>query len=399
MFYHLWKFADAAGDAQTVYEDCHRRLEAPPADQYLRDYPYVHNAYIAGYLGFLELEKLAGYPESAGVRAELDRLLQLRVTGFSKDTPFWDLSCIDNALSISRNFMFLVPELGDYLREHAHEEVLEALEEYGTVAPYWFVSGFEETCGENGVQHFFDYHALFQAGALILDAGPQDLMKHLDVPATAIGDLFYIHNLVSILEASPGGLGKRARPTSGTFGTPIEYTVTFSGVGDSLTLTDTLPIGVSAPSGFVLEGTSAAPVYDGRKHLLIWQDSPTFGEAVSIRYTVTITETEPQALDNVAELRGPDGSLDRSTARVIANPHRDYLPWVLRFYQSHAELSSQLYGGAQTTLAQSLPLDPGTLHVWQGGQETAIHSLSAGKRRRETSSQCGNGQASSICNG
>lgn len=176
---------------------------------------------------------------------------------------------------------------------------------------------------------FFDYHALFQALALFLEESHQDLVKYLDVPATGIGDLFYIHNLVTVLEASPG-LEKSAKPTSGTSGTSIEYTVTFQGVGDTLTLTDTLPIGVSVPSSFVLEGTDTSPVYDGVNHCLLWQDSPPPGQAVTIRYTVTITEQDPQILVNIAELRGPAGSTGRSTACVFANPLSQYLPWILR---------------------------------------------------------------------
>ena len=50
--------------------------------------PFVHNAYIAGYLGYLGLERLAGQPESSQIRQELDRLLQLRASQFSKNSAY-----------------------------------------------------------------------------------------------------------------------------------------------------------------------------------------------------------------------------------------------------------------------------------------------------------------------
>ena len=40
-------------------------------------------------------------------------------------------------------FMFLVPELGQYLHDNALEKVQDALIEYSEIAPYWFVSMFD----------------------------------------------------------------------------------------------------------------------------------------------------------------------------------------------------------------------------------------------------------------
>ncbi|NIV36115.1 MAG: hypothetical protein GWN58_43705, partial [Anaerolineae bacterium] len=73
MFYGLWKYAEVFGSARDIFDNAKSRLESPPDDGYLIQYPYIHNAYIAGYLGYLELEGLAGYPESTAVRAELNR--------------------------------------------------------------------------------------------------------------------------------------------------------------------------------------------------------------------------------------------------------------------------------------------------------------------------------------
>ena len=51
-------------------------------------YPYEINAYIAGHLGYLELEKLAGQPESSEVRQTLDQTPGLAGREFLQDTPF-----------------------------------------------------------------------------------------------------------------------------------------------------------------------------------------------------------------------------------------------------------------------------------------------------------------------
>jgi hypothetical protein len=170
--------------------------------------PHVHNTYIAGYLGYLELEKLAGAPESMSIKNEYLRLLQLRADNFTKDSAYYDKYKTNDgaycrSLNVASNFMFLVPELAQYLRDHALTKVQEAIDEYEDLAPYWFASNFEDGFAETGSVHFYDRHALFQAKALILQEPRAELGKYLDVPAVAVGDLYYIQNLVAWLEAPP----------------------------------------------------------------------------------------------------------------------------------------------------------------------------------------------------
>ena len=336
MFYALWKYAEVFGEAEGIFAASHSRLESPPLDAYLIEYPYVHNAYIAGYLGYLELEALAGYPESTGVRATLNRLLTLRASTFSKDTPSTDGSAV-RSLSVARNFMFLVPELGQYLREHILGEVQEAVEEYSSVAPYWFVADYHTAHGESANQHFYDYHALFQAKALILQESGDELVKYLDVPAVQVGDLFYIHNLIALLEAGlgvEGDLEKTVTPGSAWQGDALSYALNFSSNGSALILTDTLPAGVSAPYNFDLEGTTVMPIYDPGMHRLTWaSDVGTQGQPVTLRYSVTIDVTIPQLLENTAMLDlGENGATITVVALAIANPQRLYLPLSMRTY-------------------------------------------------------------------
>ena len=116
MFYALWKYAQLFGGAKQIFDASKSHLEPVPSSDILAKMPFVHNAYISGYLGYLELQKLAGYSESATVRTELDRLLTLRVSAFSKNSPYpattgptAETYC--RTLNVARNFMFLVPEL------------------------------------------------------------------------------------------------------------------------------------------------------------------------------------------------------------------------------------------------------------------------------------------------
>jgi outer membrane protein assembly factor BamB len=205
-FYALWKYAELFGNATAIFDASKTKLPPVPADSVLLEMPHVHNAFIAGYTGYLELEALAGNPPSADVQADLDDLLSLRATNFSKDTSDAYFSEFDKyycrTLNVSRNFMYLVPELADYLRVNALGKVQEALAEYETIAPYWFVSNSETTFAEGILVPAYDYHALFQAKALILQEPRSQLTPFIDVPSFAIGDLFYIDNLISAIEAN-----------------------------------------------------------------------------------------------------------------------------------------------------------------------------------------------------
>jgi outer membrane protein assembly factor BamB len=212
-FYVLWKYAQEFGGPQEVYAAVKGKLPPLPPESDWLLYPYEINACIAGHLGYLELEKLAGQPETAAVRDTLKKLLTWRAENFSKDTPFPPKGPYNkaqpnshaNRINLSRNFIFLTPELGQHLHDLALAKVQEAVEEYNRVGPYWFVSRYEGCLQEATVQNLHDYFALLQAKAWILKESREELVKYLDVPGFARGDCFYIHNLLSALEARPAG--------------------------------------------------------------------------------------------------------------------------------------------------------------------------------------------------
>lgn len=203
-FYAVWKYAQAFGNATTLFNTCKSLLWTPPADSVLAQYPFAHNAWIAGYTGYLELQKLAGQAEDAAKRATLNRLLALRASNFSKDNPWGPDGYNDGQiLSVARNFMFMTPELGAYLRANALSKVQAAFNEYMRVAPYWFVTKFEATYSEGVMQPIFDYSALFAAKAMIFQQSREELARYLDVPAFARGDLAYLYNLILTIQATP----------------------------------------------------------------------------------------------------------------------------------------------------------------------------------------------------
>ncbi len=213
--YAVWLYAEEFGGATTQLNNVKANqtlmntLTAIPADSILAEKPYVLNAYIAGLTGYINLAQLAGSGENlSGHQATLNSLLAKRANTFSKDAPdrFFENGqpqyyyC--RALNVSRNFMFLTPELADYLQANANGKVTTALNEYETIAPFWFVSKPEVAFGEGVRQHLYDVNAIFQAKALIMDAPHSELGKYIDVPAFPVGDLYYILNLATALEAN-----------------------------------------------------------------------------------------------------------------------------------------------------------------------------------------------------
>jgi len=225
-FYAMWKYAAnvAPSNTQRIYQAARDKITTPYAggthvsptatDGYLIDHPYECNAYIAGYIGFLRLQELAGKQTEdiqvcTEIADELRRLVVLRANNFSKDSPYTNYGdgYEMTMMNLSRNFLFIVPELREELQKlnlltAFVSNSREALLEYNNVGPYWFVSRFNAATAESGFQNLYDYPALFSAKAWILQDSREELYKYLDVPAFPRGDYFYIQNLIAIVEVS-----------------------------------------------------------------------------------------------------------------------------------------------------------------------------------------------------
>jgi len=202
--YAMWKYAQVFGGAEELLEQARRVIRDPvPDDKALNEFCYIANAFIAGYVGYLNLEKMAGKPESADIRQQLDRLMKLRADNFTKVTPWTDTSRGSHIkrMSVFRNYLYLTAELADYLRTNALDKVQDSLDHINFVAPYWFVTRYEGCLQESNIQNLSDYNCVFQAHAWILKKPRAELDKYLDVPAWRVGDMDYIQQLASLLEA------------------------------------------------------------------------------------------------------------------------------------------------------------------------------------------------------
>ncbi|MCA9917803.1 MAG: PQQ-binding-like beta-propeller repeat protein [Anaerolineales bacterium] len=238
-WYALWKYAEEFGGASTILADSQSffmdEFNNQPSDTLLLNMPLMHNAYIAGYVGYTELQKLAGQTPSSSVTNELNRLLALRANNFSKNTAYEtvddDVYC--RTLNISSNFMYLVPELADYLRNNALAKVNSALVEYETVAPYWFVTFFAGGYAENAIVPLYDAHSIFMAKAFILEAPGDELAQYLDEPGFATGDLFHIQKLTAVIENQVYGFTLNISPGVAhvTTGGSADFQISVAGTG------------------------------------------------------------------------------------------------------------------------------------------------------------------------
>ena len=209
--YAAFRYAQEFGNAGPLLARLAERFEphAPEHEAYLVDHPYVMNAYIAGYYGYLELERLAGMPPSAAMQQRLDALIELRVSRFSKDTviPLEEIdqgrtgTLYGRVMNVARNFLYLTPETSALLRSGLQPQVTEAVDEYARAAPFWFVSRLDVSTGETVFHHNLDYPAIFQAKAWLLEQPFAELAKYIDVPGFHRGDLYHIQNLIAAIEA------------------------------------------------------------------------------------------------------------------------------------------------------------------------------------------------------
>lgn len=338
MFYALWKYAQTFGGAKAIFDASQNRLSPVPSNATLTKFPFVHNSYIAGYLGYLELQKLAGYTESSSVRNNLNNLLSLRAGFSTKDTPFITQGPQDycRAFSVSRNFIFLVPELGDYLHTHALNAVQTAVNEYVRAEPYWFVSAYEDTFNEAIIQPLYDTNALFLAKALILKEPYKELVKYLDAPGFARGDLFYIQNLATALGFPSDTLdvSKTASRSTARQDEVVTYNLTVDATASTLTqtlaitITDILPTGLTYNGGQCTASSGATPTCSAQS--ISWQGSLTSAAPLVITYDVEVVATEPTVLTNQMQMDAGSFGTYARTATIIANPLSAYLPIITK---------------------------------------------------------------------
>jgi hypothetical protein len=202
-FYACWKYAQEFGSAREILAAVRPRAGRAPADSFVADKPHVLNCYIAGYYGLLGLADLAGEPRDATVEQWLEAALARRVAMCDQDPRRF--TSIE-----AGGYLFLVRELGEHLHRHARDKVAAQVRvQNDLITPLWFLARVDESTklpvhtkfNEGATSHFYDVSGTFNAMALALKLPQAELIPYLDSPLVQRGDLFYIQNLVSALEA------------------------------------------------------------------------------------------------------------------------------------------------------------------------------------------------------
>ena len=248
--YALWMYANQFGNASQYFKEVQSRLDLMP--RYRNSLPYVLNSYISGYIGYLRLAQLAGAgPQTEAEKTMVHLLMNraalskypnaLKQTGFEYGSYEWTLrqyapnradtlfnATVNGSLwsqmplyghpidlrtglagagmggdyAFAIDFVNLVPEAASFMRTYARNEAEAMVGSYSHRAPHWFVAKAEEGGGEAVFQSLYDQVSIFQARAMVLQQSRGELEKYLDVPAVRVGDLFYIQNLISTLQAA-----------------------------------------------------------------------------------------------------------------------------------------------------------------------------------------------------
>lgn len=320
-WYALWKYAEEFGGANAIFSASQSafldEFNNQPSDNLLLKMPLMHNAYIAGYIGYLQLQQLAGQSPASNVTNELNRLLALRANNFTKDTAYRLVSdggpyC--RTLNVASNFMYLVPELAEYLRNNALSGVNSALAEYETVAPYWFVTFFSGAYAENAIVPLYDAHSIFMAKALILEESGDKLAQYLDEPGFPTGDLFHIQKLTAAIGNQVYGFSLTATPVVANVdsGGSANYQLSLKGTGGFVA-----PVTVQVAEGYsslVASPTSTTITPPGNITITL-NDSTTGNDA--LWYLVTVTATG-------------DGITKTVELRLLVNGEEMFLPLVFR---------------------------------------------------------------------
>jgi hypothetical protein len=123
---------------------------------------------------------------------------------------------------------------------------------------------------------------------------------------------------------------KEADKAGADQGEAVTYMLRFAGTGDALTLTDTLPSGITWVGDLGISDPHPLPVYDADQQRITWQGSPATGEQVRITYSVMVSTGALERLVNQAELKDAQGGVSAAIVTVLANPHRFFLACVMR---------------------------------------------------------------------
>jgi hypothetical protein len=123
-------------------------------------------------------------------------------------------------------------------------------------------------------------------------------------------------------------LNKQVWPVTVTNGDIVTYTLSWLGTGQPMTMTDTLPNGLSDPGP--ISHSSGQASHDPVARQVVWTGTPTVGQAVTVTFPVTVQVDGPLALRNTAILTASNEYVSSATASTIVDGHSLYLPLVIK---------------------------------------------------------------------
>jgi hypothetical protein len=108
----------------------------------------------------------------------------------------------------------------------------------------------------------------------------------------------------------------------------INYTITWIGSGDAQSLTDQLPIGLSAPTNVQVNFGSAS--YSAANRQILWSGTPAQGQTVTLTYQVSVQMIGPAAIVNTVNISETNGSVSNDSFILFVDPLNTYLPLINR---------------------------------------------------------------------
>ena len=123
-------------------------------------------------------------------------------------------------------------------------------------------------------------------------------------------------------------LDKQAWPLVISHDEVVTYTVSILGSGQALTLTDTLPDGLSAP--LFVTSTMGDIGYNAGQRRIWWTGLPAISQVVTVTYSAAAQATGPRAIFNTAVLSDTSGIVASDTAVIIVDGYMVFLPLILR---------------------------------------------------------------------
>lgn len=125
-------------------------------------------------------------------------------------------------------------------------------------------------------------------------------------------------------------LNKEVWPVNAMYGDTVTYTLSWLGTGQPLTMTDSVPNGLSAPGPINASGGTAS--YDAVARKVVWKGTPVAGQPTTVTFPVTVQVAGPLPLFNTAVLTDAEGRVSTDTATLMVDARLIWLPLLVQHW-------------------------------------------------------------------